>query len=147
VNGGGQGGANARTQRTAPRLHSSDDGLFLATSALRRLEEDVRHFGDFCSLDLRAEDRRRAANIRCRSIRKSGLVRIPDSSWTLWHVRKVPTPDIISRGRAALSNVRHCLNKYALNAPQIVSLQYELISVPLTNMVPEHLPSDGRLEL
>jgi hypothetical protein len=48
---------------------------------------------------------------------------------------------------AALSNVRHCLNKYALNAPQIVSLQYELISVPLTNMVPEHLPSDGRLEL
>lgn len=48
---------------------------------------------------------------------------------------------------AALSNVRHCLNKYALNPPQIVSLQYELISVPLTNMVPEHLPSDGRLEL
>jgi hypothetical protein len=29
--------------RTAPRLHSSDDGLFLATSTLRRLEEDVQH--------------------------------------------------------------------------------------------------------
>jgi hypothetical protein len=29
--------------RTAPRLHSSDDGLFLTTSTLRRLEEDVHH--------------------------------------------------------------------------------------------------------
>src|SRR6478672_8057116 len=30
--------------RTAPRLHSSDDGLFLATSTLRRLEENVQHW-------------------------------------------------------------------------------------------------------
>jgi hypothetical protein len=29
--------------RTAPRLHSSDDGLFLTTSTLRRLEQDVQH--------------------------------------------------------------------------------------------------------
>jgi hypothetical protein len=77
----------------------------------------------------------------------SGLPLRADIVRCSWHVSNVPTPDIISRGRAALSNVRHCLNKYALNAPQIVSLQYELISVPLTNMVPEHLPSDGRLEL
>jgi hypothetical protein len=29
--------------RTAPRLHSSDDGLILTTSTLRRLEQEVQH--------------------------------------------------------------------------------------------------------
>jgi hypothetical protein len=45
------------------------------------------------------------------------------------------------------SNVRHCLIKDELNGPQIVSVQVELISVPLANTVPEHWPPDGRLEL
>jgi hypothetical protein len=42
--GGSKGGVNTRSDvRTAPRLHSSDDGLFLAASTLRRLVEQVQH--------------------------------------------------------------------------------------------------------
>src|SRR3979409_193011 len=36
--------------RTAPRLHSSDDGLLLAPCTLRGFEEGGWQFGDFCAL-------------------------------------------------------------------------------------------------
>jgi hypothetical protein len=60
--------------RAAPRLPSSDDGLFLATSTLRRLEEDVRQFGDFCALDVRAEDRDEQSISHVGAFRRAGEI-------------------------------------------------------------------------
>jgi hypothetical protein len=53
---------------------SPDDGLFLATSTLRRLEQNVEHLAISAALDVRTEDRRRAVNIPFRSIQKGPIV-------------------------------------------------------------------------
>jgi hypothetical protein len=77
AHGGGKGRVNTRSDvRTAPRLHSSDHGRFshIAASAAWRTRAP---FGDFCALDIRAQDRRRAINIPCRSIQKGPIADLP----------------------------------------------------------------------
>ena len=85
------------------------------------------------------------------------LMSLNEPESTRRKLRGVRTPDAFChytdlqpagyRGERRSWNGRHSLIRDDLNDPQIVSLQVELISVPLANTVPEHCPPDGRLEL